>query len=148
MSATYPSDIAILTNPVAWDKLNQPTTGVPHSVIERRQNEEIVAIETELGLGLKGTKASLAERLSVGLNPDGTLKTSITLESLSDVTYISGLEDKQLLRYDDSIGEWTNWTPNFLDPSDLEGYATEDWVLEQDYQDKLEFDTDYKCYYI
>lgn len=74
MTATYPSDIASLTNPNASEGLNQPSTGVPHSVIETRQNEEIVAIETELGTGLKGTLVSLAARLNIVLNADGTLK--------------------------------------------------------------------------
>jgi hypothetical protein len=36
----------------------------------------IVAVETELGTGLKGTQATLAARLAVGLNNDGTLKTA------------------------------------------------------------------------
>ena len=51
MTAQYPSEIATLTNPLSSEGLNQPTTGVPHSVIETRQNEEILAIETELGIG-------------------------------------------------------------------------------------------------
>lgn len=75
MSASYPSSIATLQNPVSAEGLDQPSTGVPHSVIETRQNEEIVALETELGLGLKGSKATLLERLAVAINPDGTLNT-------------------------------------------------------------------------
>ena len=114
MVASYPSDIATLTNPLAADTLNQPTTGVPHSVIETRQNEEILAIESELGLGLKGSKLTLAERLAVGINDDGSLKgaASYYLSDLVDVNITSGVMNGQLLRY--YSGEWSNWTPNFL----------------------------------
>jgi len=114
MTAQYPSEIATLTNPISAEGLNQPTTGVPHSVIETRQNEEILAIETELGTGLKGSKSSLAERIAVGINEDGTLKSeAISIESLSDVTLLSGLSNGQLLYYNASLGEWINWTPDF-----------------------------------
>jgi len=99
MSAEYPSEIATLTNPISAEGLNQPTTGVPHSVIETRQNEEIIAIETELGTGLKGTKTSLAERIAVGINSDGTLKSdAIDLSGL--VPYTGATTDVDLGIYD------------------------------------------------
>lgn len=117
MAATYPEDIAVLTNPVSGEGLNQPSTGVSHSVIETRQNEEIIAIETELGVGLKGTKLSLAERIAVSVNDDGTLKVgggSLALEDLTDVDIQSSTTNGQLLKFDGGLGKWINWSPNFL----------------------------------
>jgi hypothetical protein len=135
MAATYPNDIATLVNPNASDKLNQPS----HSQIETRQNEEIVALETELGLGLKGTLTTLAERLSVGVNEDGTLKSeAISIESLSDVTLLSALSDGQLLRYDSGLTEWVNWTPNFLTEENDPVFTSWFSTLGGQYQDDFE----------
>ena len=74
MLANYPDSVAVLTNPGGTEHQNVPS----HSEIETQQNLEIIAIQNELGLGLKGALSDLATRLNVGLNSDGSLKTTET----------------------------------------------------------------------
>jgi hypothetical protein len=105
MPANYPNSLAVLTNPNATDYLNVPS----HSDIETQQNLEIVAVQTELGLGLKGSLTNLAARLNVSINSNGTLKAEgYTLESLSDVATLSSLANKQLLMWDSGDAIWRN----------------------------------------
>lgn len=105
--ASYPNSIANLVNPDPNRTLYQNS----HSQIEIRQNEEIKAIEEELGLGLKGTLDTLASRINVSINPNGTLKHQeipVLLEDLQDVECSSGLSDGQALVYDSGDGIWRN----------------------------------------
>ena len=66
----YPSSIATLINPNPNNFLNNPS----HSSIETNQNAEITAIETELGIGLKGSLTDLVTRLAVSIKSNGTLQ--------------------------------------------------------------------------
>lgn len=59
MSASYPSSIKSFTNPVSGNTLNSP----PHATQHADENDEIVAIQTELGTVPKGTYSDVKTRL-------------------------------------------------------------------------------------
>ncbi len=61
MAPSYPNTIASLTNPTATDAQN--SVSVPHATQHTNANDEIEAIETELGLLPKGAFASVRARL-------------------------------------------------------------------------------------
>ena len=63
MAASYPDSLASLTNPGA--STTQDTSGVEHDVVETKQNEEVVAIETELGTNPK----SIDDTVTVSATP-------------------------------------------------------------------------------
>lgn len=58
--ATYPGGIPSFTVPVSGDKLNNPNHITQHVT----EDQEIVAIATELGINPKGVAASVAARLT------------------------------------------------------------------------------------
>ena len=80
MSANYPDSIVSLTNPLPGQFQNNPS----HAQIETDQNEEIVAIETELGLDLKEDKATLKERLDVNIDSRGYSKNIDPITNITD----------------------------------------------------------------
>jgi hypothetical protein len=89
----YPLSIPSLINPSSGQFLNSPS----HSDIETAQNNEIIAIATELGIGLKGLLSNLASRLNVSLNADGTLvenyltaSIGFLIDQISPQTIING----------------------------------------------------------
>lgn len=57
--ADFPSSITSLTNPSSTDKLNSPDHATQHSNV----NDEIEAIETELGTDPAGSHTDVVERL-------------------------------------------------------------------------------------
>jgi len=82
--ADFPFKIAELHNPNPEGTLG----GENHADIEKKQNEEIVAIQKNLGAGgVEGTKESLKDRLNVSLNSDGTLKL-LTYDKELKILYI------------------------------------------------------------
>ncbi len=77
--AQFPDKIAELHNPNPNKTLGEEN----HADIETKQNEEIIAIETNLGLGgIAGTKENLKERLAVSIDNAGKLKTLVYSEIL------------------------------------------------------------------
>ncbi len=77
--AQYPEKIAVLYNPNPEGTLGSEN----HADIEKKQNEEIIAIETALGSGnIEGNKTNLKERLAVSIDNDGKLKTLVYSEIL------------------------------------------------------------------
>jgi hypothetical protein len=54
----YPNSVKTFTNPVGSNKLSNP----PHALQHENENDEITAIETELGLLPKGSSASVRAR--------------------------------------------------------------------------------------
>ena len=86
MAASYPNSIASLTNPSA--STTQDTSGVEHDVVETKQNEEVVAVETELGTNPK----SIDDTVTVSATP----------------TSVANFLDMVARRLKDIIG--TSWT--------------------------------------
>ena len=68
--ADYPSAIKTFTNPTAINRLNNPSHHLQHA----NANDEITAVETELGTDVAGTMATLKLRLAVALANNGRLK--------------------------------------------------------------------------
>lgn len=68
--AEYPDSIKSFTNPKGTDKLSSP----PHATQHGDANDEIHAIETELGANVAGSAADLVTRLAVSIANDGLLK--------------------------------------------------------------------------
>ena len=58
--ATFPSAVISLTNPSSTDKLNSPDHATQHS----NANDEIEAIETELGVDPAGSHSTVVARLN------------------------------------------------------------------------------------
>lgn len=71
--ASYPDAIKSFTNPTSTDKMTSPSHSDQHS----DANDEIIAIETELGVNPKGGSASVVARLdaldTTKVNNDGTV---------------------------------------------------------------------------
>lgn len=61
MAATYPSAVTSLTNPTSTSKLNSPDHATQHI----NENDEIEAIEGELGVDPAGSHATVVARLNV-----------------------------------------------------------------------------------
>jgi hypothetical protein len=59
MAAVYPNALKSFTNPLTTDNLNNPSHAQQHI----DENDEIVAIETELGISPKGAYATVKARL-------------------------------------------------------------------------------------
>lgn len=69
MSAQYPGALKSFSNPLSSDNLNSP----PHATQHADANDEIVAIETELGINPKGGYATVKARLdALGSVPTNT----------------------------------------------------------------------------
>lgn len=83
MSASYPASLKSFTNPVAGNNLNSP----PHATQHADENDEIVAIQTELGIVPKGTYATVKARLDdavykVGVQTIAGVKTFSSLPTI------------------------------------------------------------------
>lgn len=71
MAADFPEKVAELHNP----NPNGTLAGENHADIEKRQNEEIIAIQNNLGTGgIEGVKKNLKERLATSLDEEGKIK--------------------------------------------------------------------------
>ena len=71
MPANYPNSIVELVSPDGTKSLNE--AGQIHSLLHYQDRLELIAIETELGTGLRGSLTNLVSRLAVSLNADGSL---------------------------------------------------------------------------
>lgn len=87
MSASYPGSIKTFTNPNGTDLQSSP----PHALQHENENDEINAIETELGTNPAGSKTDLKTRLAVSINDDGTLKNQVT--NVSDFASVQAALD-------------------------------------------------------
>lgn len=99
MSASYPNSIKTFTNPSGTDKLSSP----PHALQHENENDEITAIETELGTLAKGAFGSVRERF-VDIETDignikvpftnassyGSSKTDVEIQAALDAVHTNG----------------------------------------------------------
>lgn len=103
--ASFPSSIASLTNPTANQKMNSPS----HSTIETNQNNEVVALETKVGVDGSAVTTSLDYLLKNTGSSNPGHKHSFS--SLSDFS-VSVVANNQILKYSSVAGAWTNQSPN------------------------------------
>lgn len=72
MASSYPSAVAVLTNPQATDKLNSPS----HSGVETAQNNEIVQIETVIGTASSAIGTIIGDLRNPASNGGGHVQTA------------------------------------------------------------------------
>ena len=89
--ADYPNANFTATNPASTDKLNSQS----HSALHGSVNEEIVAIETELGLLPKGAYASVSARLDALVPADSD---QVKIDAAATRGYIGAASSDGVLR--------------------------------------------------
>ncbi len=97
MATNYPSQLDVLINPTATDKLNSVT--VPHHQQHTNLNDAVEAIQTVIGINPAGSHLTVKDRIIA-------VESNITsLNGIGDVT-ISNVGTKDVLIYNGS--QWVN----------------------------------------
>ena len=106
MATNYPTQLDVLINPTANDKLNSDT--VPHHTQHVNLNDAVEAIQTVIGLNPAGAHLTLKDRI---IEAETLIAGQSVLNGLTDVT-INTVATGQVLRYNGS--EWVNYAESNL----------------------------------
>lgn len=106
MATNYPTQLDVLINPTANDKLNSDT--VPHHTQHANLNDAVEAIQTTLGLNPHGSHLTLKDRV---IEAETLIAEQSVLNGLTDVT-INSVAIGQVLRYSGS--QWVNYAESNL----------------------------------
>jgi hypothetical protein len=106
MATNYPTQLDVLINPTATDKLNSDT--VPHHQQHANLNDAVEAVQTVLGINPAGSHLTIKDRI---IATEANISIQSVLNGLTDVT-INSVTSGQVLRYNGS--QWINYAESNL----------------------------------
>lgn len=118
--ASYPGAVVSFTNPTGTDGLDDSIGGRTHAAMHADINDEMEAVQAELGVGPAGSHATVVARLTAGELARGATLTrsaaqSIPNTTLTDILWTTETEDT------DAFHSTSTDTARFTVPSGLDG---------------------------